>query len=127
MPPSSPRPLQSPGRRRFVAGLGALLLATGLGLRPGPATANFDPSRLRQSMQRLYGQQGLAVLEEWFSLLDLLRGADLQTRLREVNTFFNRRVRWVDDIDNWGAEDHWATPLERSEERRVGKECRAGW
>lgn len=109
--PSSSQP-RSPSRRRFLAGLGALMLAAGLGLRPGPATANFDPSRLRQSMQRLYGQQGLAVLEEWFSLLDRLRGADLQTRLREVNTFFNRRVRWVDDIDNWGAEDHWATPLE---------------
>jgi predicted transglutaminase-like cysteine proteinase len=102
----------SPGRRRFLVGLGGLLLATGLGLRPGLVDANLDPSRLRQSMQRRYGQGGLAVLEEWFALLDRLRGADLQTRLREVNAFFNRRVRWVDDIDNWGHEDFWATPLE---------------
>jgi predicted transglutaminase-like cysteine proteinase len=112
MPHPLPRPPVSPGRRRFLAGLGALLLATGLGLRPGPASANLDPSRLRQSMQRLYGQRGLAVLEEWFALLEHLDGADLQTRLSEVNAFFNRRVRWVDDIHNWGQEDFWATPLE---------------
>lgn len=112
MPRPPPHHPVSPGRRRFLVGLGGLLLATGLGLRPGLVDANLDPSRLRQSMQRRYGQRGLAVLEEWFALLDRLRGADLQTRLREVNAFFNRRVRWVDDIDNWGAEDHWATPLE---------------
>lgn len=112
MPPSSPRRPVSPGRRRFLAGLGVLLLASGLGLRPDLATASLDPSRLRQSMQRLYGQQGLAVLEAWFALLERLRDAPLQSQLREVNDFFNRRVRWVDDIDNWGQEDFWATPLE---------------
>ncbi|MFO7646590.1 transglutaminase-like cysteine peptidase [Halomonas sp. 3H] len=112
MPRPPPHQPVSPGRRRFLVGLGGLLLATGLGLRPGLVDANLDPSRLRQSMQRRYGQGGLAVLEEWFALLDRLRGADLQTRLREVNAFFNRRVRWVDDIDNWGHEDFWATPLE---------------
>lgn len=112
MPPYSPRRLVSPGRRRFLAGLGALVLATGLGLRPGRVAANFDPSRLRQSMQRLYGQQGLAVLDAWFDLLERMRSAPLQSQLREVNDFFNRRVRWVDDIDVWGQEDFWATPLE---------------
>lgn len=112
MSPSSPRPLQSPGRRRFVAGIGTLLLASALGLHPGPATASLDAARLRQNMQRLYGQQGLNILEEWFRLLDQLRTAPLQSQLREVNNFFNRRIRWVDDIDNWGREDFWATPLE---------------
>ena len=112
MPLPPQRPLASPGRRHFLVGLGSLLLAGALGLRTGRVDANLDPSRLRQSMQRQYGQQGLRVLEEWFSLLDRLSGADLQTQLREVNDFFNRRVRWVDDIDNWGHEDFWATPLE---------------
>ncbi|MFY0990148.1 transglutaminase-like cysteine peptidase [Halomonas sp. C05BenzN] len=112
MPHPPHRTLAAPGRRRFLAGLGSLVLAAGLGLRPNGVDANLDPSRLRQSMQRLYGQGGLAVLEEWFALLDRLAGAELRTRLREVNDFFNRRVRWVDDIDNWGHEDFWATPLE---------------
>lgn len=112
MLPSPPRTLDSPGRRRFLVGLGGLSLVIGLGLRPASVVANLSPERLRQSMQAQYGERGLASLEAWFTLLERLRPADLETRLREVNGFFNRRVRWLDDIDIWGQEDYWATPLE---------------
>tara|TARA_R110002012_G_scaffold63999_2_gene168359 strand:+ start:9918 stop:10478 length:561 start_codon:yes stop_codon:yes gene_type:complete len=63
-------------------------------------------------MQQLYGQPGLAVLEEWFALLQQLQLQDVQSQLRGVNDFFNRRIRWVDDVTVWGQEDYWATPLE---------------
>ncbi|CAM3405468.1 transglutaminase-like cysteine peptidase [Halomonas lysinitropha] len=106
------RTLASPGRRRFLAGLGSLGLAVGLGLGPASVGANLSPQRLRRSMQAQYGERGLASLEAWFALLERLRTAGLETRLREVNDFFNRRVRWLDDIDIWGQEDYWATPLE---------------
>lgn len=112
MPSPSPRTVASPGRRRFLAGLGALSLIVGLGLHPSAGVANLSPERLRRSMQAQYGARGLESLEAWFALLDRLRPADLETRLREVNAFFNRRVRWLDDIDIWGQEDYWATPLE---------------
>lgn len=97
-------------RRRFLAVGGGVLLAGLLGF--SPSEARLDASRLRESMQRLYGNRGLEALEAWLALLRQLEGAPLDTQLREVNQFFNRRIRWVDDIDNWGAEDHWATPLE---------------
>ena len=71
-------------RRRFLTVTGALLLGVGLGFQPSPAAA-FNPQQLRQSMQRLYGQSGMNVLEEWFSLLDRLQGQDIQTQLRDVN------------------------------------------
>ncbi len=45
-------------------------------------------------------------------MLERLRGQDIQTQLRDVNDFVNRRIRWVDDIHVWGQEDFWATPLE---------------
>lgn len=105
-------PPDSPIRRRFLIGLGALLLGAGLGLSPAAVTANLDPSRLRQTMQVRYGGDGLKALEEWFELLDRLAGSELEEQLREVNLFFNRRVRWLDDSDIWGQEDFWATPLE---------------
>lgn len=104
-------------RRRFLATVGALLLGTGLGIHPTSAAA-FDPQRLRQNMQQLYGQAGLAVLEEWFNLLEQLQNQDVQAQLRGVNDFFNRRVRWVDDIEVWGQEDYWATPLETMGKRQ---------
>ncbi|TLF52857.1 transglutaminase [Halomonas urmiana] len=112
MSPPPYRTLDSPGRRRFVAGLGGLWLLAGLGLGPSPASARLSPQRLRRTMQAEYGAPGITALEAWFALLDRLRPADLETQLREVNDFFNRRVRWLDDIDIWGQEDFWATPLE---------------
>jgi len=112
MPPPSHRTRHSPGRRRFLAGLGGLSLLLGLGLRPASVAASLSPERLRQSMRAQYGQRGLASLDAWFDLLARLRNADLDTRLREVNDFFNRRIRWLDDIEIWGQEDYWATPLE---------------
>ena len=98
-------------RRQFLATVGALWLGAGLGIHPTSAAA-FDPQRLRQSMQQQYGQAGLAILEEWFALLQQLQDQDIQAKLRGVNDFFNRRIRWVDDIQVWGEEDFWATPLE---------------
>lgn len=112
MPSPSHRTLESPGRRRFLAGLGGLWLALGLGLRPSPVGANLAAERLRRTMQAQFGASGLSSLEAWFALIERLRPADLETRLREVNDFFNRRIRWLDDIDIWRKEDYWATPLE---------------
>lgn len=112
MSPPSHRTLHSPERRRLLAGLGGLWVLAGLGVGPAPVAASLSPQRLRAAMQAEYGAEGLAALEAWFALLDRLSSADLQTRLREVNDFFNRRVRWLDDIDIWRQEDYWATPLE---------------
>ncbi|MCG6659675.1 transglutaminase [Halomonas campisalis] len=88
------------------------MLTAGLGLTPAPLQAGINRAQLRESMRQMHGQRGVQALEDWFRLLDQLRNSDLDTQLREVNAFFNRRIRWVDDIDNWGAEDFWATPLE---------------
>ena len=111
MSTSSSRPLSTVSRRQFLTAAGALLLGAGLGIHPSSAVA-FNPQQLRQSMQQQYGQVGLNVLEEWFTLLERLRGQDVQAQLRDVNDFFNRRIRWVEDIRVWGEEDFWATPLE---------------
>lgn len=99
-------------RRRFLTLLGGLLLGGATGLHAPRLEARLDQARLRRSMEAAHGRSGLDVLEEWFALLDRLEGADLSSRLREVNDFFNRRVRWIDDINVWRQTDYWATPLE---------------
>ncbi|WP_447955933.1 transglutaminase-like cysteine peptidase [Vreelandella sp. EE7] len=106
---SSSRPTLS--RRALLTGAGLLALGAGLGLFPFSASA-YDPARLRQRMSALYGPSGVSVLEGWFALLERAANRDIQTQLREVNDFFNRNIRWVDDIVTWGEEDYWATPLE---------------
>ncbi|PMR81336.1 transglutaminase-like cysteine peptidase [Halomonas urumqiensis] len=88
------------------------MAAVGLGLGPATVDANLDTSKLRETMHQRYGSAGVRVLEDWFDLLGRLAGASLDAKLREVNNFFNRRVRWVDDRQAWGQEDFWATPLE---------------
>lgn len=99
--------------RRGLLGGGLALLATlFVGGWPGPVEGNFNPGQLRLVMRTRYGGRGSAMLEEWFALLERLASQPLQTQLRETNDFFNRRIRWLDDIDIWGQEDYWATPLE---------------
>jgi predicted transglutaminase-like cysteine proteinase len=50
-------------------------------------------------------------LEDWQRLHDLARNAPVARQLEIVNRFFNR-AEFVDDIDHWGKEDYWATPVE---------------
>ncbi len=45
----------------------------------------------------------------------MLREASLlddEARLRLVNQFYNRRIRFAPDTEVWSQEDHWASPLE---------------
>jgi predicted transglutaminase-like cysteine proteinase len=35
-----------------------------------------------------------------------------EDKLRRVNEFFNRRIRFADDREVWGQGDYWATPME---------------
>ncbi|MBF7052977.1 transglutaminase-like cysteine peptidase [Halomonas sp. KAO] len=108
-------PPHSPSRysRRGLLGGGLILLTTlCIGGWPGPVEASFRPDQLRLVMRNRYGDRGSTMLEEWFALLERLASQPLQTQLRDTNDFFNRRIRWLDDIDIWGQEDYWATPLE---------------
>jgi predicted transglutaminase-like cysteine proteinase len=47
----------------------------------------------------------------WKTFLDTLRGQPKLAQLRQVQTYVNM-LRFVDDWDNYGASDYWATPRE---------------
>jgi predicted transglutaminase-like cysteine proteinase len=47
----------------------------------------------------------------WHAIIDRLRGLDLMTELREINTEMNKRP-YVPDLLNWNLPDYWATPFE---------------
>uniref|UniRef100_UPI0032B13CE8 transglutaminase-like cysteine peptidase n=1 Tax=uncultured Aquincola sp. TaxID=886556 RepID=UPI0032B13CE8 len=44
----------------------------------------------------------------------LIQAAEMaeEDRLRFINDFFNRRIRFRDDLAVWGQVDYWASPLE---------------
>jgi predicted transglutaminase-like cysteine proteinase len=76
------------------------------------AFAGVELDRMLMLAGQRYGDAGAATVVAW---RDLLTQADSQSdavKLRRVNDFFNRRIRFGDDSEIWGKLDYWATPLE---------------
>jgi len=72
----------------------------------------FDRELLKK-IENKYGKEaGLRILA-WEDLIrrGSKESSDLQ-KLEMTNRFFNERIIFVDDIDLWGVEDYWATPVE---------------
>ncbi|EIK51296.1 hypothetical protein YO5_05926 [Stutzerimonas stutzeri TS44] len=65
-------------------------------------------------LKNRYGALGEALprIEAWQELLQQSGGLSEQQQLAEVNRFFNRHIRFSDDIRVWEQDDYWATPVE---------------
>ncbi|MBX2809421.1 MAG: transglutaminase-like cysteine peptidase [Cellvibrionaceae bacterium] len=66
------------------------------------------------TFEQRYGAQAGERIRTWRRLLDKLAAqlpADDLQQLTAANAYFNR-VEWKWDIDHWGQQDYWATPLE---------------
>lgn len=68
--------------------------------------------RFLQNAARKFGHQGLEAVKAWRNLLQESSGNSESAQVLKVNEFFNRRIRFDEDINIWGASDYWATPLE---------------
>jgi len=78
----------------------------------GFALAQNDLTKMQQLAKSRYGQQAVITLEQWRALIDNSANLTESNKIAQVNTFFNRRVRFVDDRIVWKQKDYWATPLE---------------
>lgn len=87
----------------------ALVLASGFLALDSDA---MEASRMRDFMAERYGRTGTEALDAWLHLVDDLEEQDTSQQLRGVNDFFNRHVRWLEDVEVWQEKDYWATPLE---------------
>jgi len=76
------------------------------------AHAEVDFGRLEALALERYGEPAVETVKQWRALLETSAGASDADKLRLANTFFNERVRFVDDEVVWGERDYWATPLE---------------
>lgn len=70
-----------------------------------------DRPGLAQNAQR-FGPVAAQRLAQLLQEMDEAQHAEEDEKVRRINTFFNRRVQFRDDRDNWDAVDYWATPLE---------------
>jgi predicted transglutaminase-like cysteine proteinase len=62
-------------------------------------------------IEQQYGDYARRRVAFWQKLMTTNGQADDLEKLRLVNDFFNQ-LKFVNDIDHWGKEDYWATPLQ---------------
>ena len=74
--------------------------------------AGVELDRMQLLATQRYGEPGAASIAAWRELLTSTAGQPETAKLRRVNDFFNRRIRFGEDRDIWGTSDYWATPLE---------------
>jgi predicted transglutaminase-like cysteine proteinase len=89
----------------------ALLLA---GVMLGGLHADWDFSLISRKAQALYGPlgDGKPRIDAWQQLLATQKQVSELDQLNVVNQFFNKQVRYVEDIDLWHEVDYWETPIE---------------
>lgn len=72
----------------------------------------LDLERMRTLAAQRYGQDTASLVDQWYATIETMRDMPDAQKLETANTFFNRRIRWVQDPEAWGQKDYWATPLE---------------
>ena len=91
-----------------------LILWVGGGLLAGLALANWDFALILRNAESRYGSLGAAKqrILDWDALIKSSAALPEADKLDEVNRFFNRSIRFTDDIRLWQQNDYWATPVE---------------
>lgn len=105
--------------RHFLTALGALtgqlparlvglVLAAGLGW----TLAQSGLDRLHLLALQRYGNPAAEIVGGWRHMLEESRALSDDEKLKAVNNYFNRRLRYTSDQAAWGMLEYWATPLE---------------
>jgi predicted transglutaminase-like cysteine proteinase len=78
----------------------------------GVALAAVDLDKMESLALSRYGPNTVKTVRDWRAMVEEIKPLSDDAKLKRVNKFVNQRVRWVEDLDNWGKKDYWATPLE---------------
>ncbi len=71
----------------------------------------FTDNKLKQ-IEKKYGKQVANRFIKWKKFVEKNKNKSLAQKLKLTNDFFNKQIRWVEDIDLWKKKDYWATPVE---------------
>lgn len=97
------------GSRKWLLSLG-LLLACWLWAVSARSGTDFD--KLLASLNQRWGNVANQKFAAWRTLISTASGLQDTDRLKRVNDFFNRQMRFGEDVDVWSQPDYWATPME---------------
>jgi predicted transglutaminase-like cysteine proteinase len=70
----------------------------------------LDMTQIQATFQKMGGRP--QALLDWQKLLHDAKDLPINDKLKRINEFFNRHITFGEDIDVWGQEDYWATPME---------------
>lgn len=76
-----------------------------------------DFEKLSNLAAQRYGENARKSVLELESLINKLKPASEQEKLKQINDFFNKKISYDTDSNIWGESDYWETPLEA-----IGKE-----
>ena len=71
-----------------------------------------DHDKTQALAQERYGARAAETVAAWRRLIEESRDLPELDKLNKVNTFFNRRILFQDDVVVWQQADYWASPLE---------------
>jgi predicted transglutaminase-like cysteine proteinase len=77
----------------------------------GTADVPFVDDELVARIGSEFGDEAGGRLVKWRELMETAGELDESEKLERVNRFFNR-LKFVSDLQHWGQEDYWATPVE---------------
>ncbi|MGY8898415.1 MAG: transglutaminase-like cysteine peptidase [Paraglaciecola sp.] len=66
---------------------------------------------LFNKIKNQYDNDALERVKDWQQLLNTSHTLPIDEKLYQVNNFFNE-LEFIDDINHWGKDDYWATPVE---------------
>jgi predicted transglutaminase-like cysteine proteinase len=95
----------------------AVFLAVFLFIAPWVDAASsyrYISGKALQTIKKKYGAKASKRIKKWSATLNqasLNETLSDNSKTRFANDYFNQ-IRWKWDIDHWGVEDYWATPIE---------------
>jgi predicted transglutaminase-like cysteine proteinase len=87
-------------------------LSLGLGLIIAAAIAAPDLDKTQALALQRYGTRAAETINAWRQLIAEVRPLSETDKLNKINAFFNRRIVFQSDLEVWGQNDYWASPLE---------------
>ena len=72
---------------------------------------HFDKEFLKKVEEKC-GKEAPARFAAWEELIYKDKSTSDREKLEKVNNFYNSRIRFASDMEVWGVEDYWASPIE---------------